>query len=128
MKPEVLILDEPTAGLDPKGREEILNYIKNYNRETGATIVFVTHSMEDIANTVDRIIVLEKSKILTIGTPCEVFAKQDELTKAGLTVPIASRIAKKLADSGLNISPSIYTTASLADAVADLCKGGAANA
>ncbi len=128
MKPQVLILDEPTAGLDPAGREEILSYIKNYNRETGATIVFVTHSMEDIARVVDRIIVLEKSKILMSGTPEEVFSNSDRLQRAGLTVPTASRISRALSDKGIPIDPSIYTVEALCDKLSDLYKGGGDNA
>ncbi len=125
MRPEVLILDEPTAGLDPQGRDEILSYIKNYNKETGATIIFVTHSMEDIADTVSRIIVLEKSRILMTGTPHEIFAKADILTKAGLTVPQVTQVMARLNALGVDIDPAIYT---IDDAVSTLLKGGAANA
>ena len=128
MRPKVLILDEPTAGLDPEGREEILSYIKNYNRETGATIVFVTHSMEDIARVVDRIIVLEKSRILMTGTPEEVFCRADVLTAAGLTVPEATKIAEGLRKKGITLPPSIYTIDYLANAIADLLPGGGKNA
>ncbi len=125
MRPEVLILDEPTAGLDPQGRDEILSYIKNYNKETGATIIFVTHSMEDIADTVSRIIVLEKSQILMSGTPHEIFTKADILTKAGLTVPQVTQVMSRLSKLGVDIDPAIYT---VNDAVSALLKGGAANA
>ncbi|MBR5479088.1 MAG: energy-coupling factor transporter ATPase [Clostridia bacterium] len=128
MKPKVLILDEPTAGLDPEGREEILNYIKNYNKETGATIVFVTHSMEDIARVVDRIVVLEKSKILMTGTPKEVFSRTEDLIRAGLTIPVAAEIAGKLAKKGIPVSPAIYTIEQLADAISTLYAGGGKNA
>ena len=128
MRPKVLILDEPTAGLDPEGREEILSYIKKYNKETGATIVFVTHSMEDIARVVDRIIVLEKSRILMTGTPEEVFVKTDVLTAAGLTVPAATKIAEGLRARGITLPPSIYTVDYLANAIADLFTGGGKDA
>lgn len=125
MRPEVLILDEPTAGLDPQGRAEILSYIKNYNKETGATIIFVTHSMEDIAATVSRIIVLEKSSILMTGTPHEIFAESETLKKAGLTVPQVTQVMAKLKALGVDIDPAIYT---VDDAVRALLKGGSANA
>ncbi len=125
MRPEVLILDEPTAGLDPQGRAEILSYIKNYNKETGATIIFVTHSMEDIAATVSRIIVLEKSQILMTGTPHEIFARAEILEKAGLTIPQVTQVMAKLKALGVDIDPAIYT---VDDAVHALLKGGSANA
>lgn len=125
MRPEVLILDEPTAGLDPQGRAEILSYIKNYNKETGATIIFVTHSMEDIAATVSRIIVLEKSQILMTGTPHEIFARAEILEKAGLTIPHVTQVMAKLKALGVDIDPAIYT---VDDAVRALLKGGCANA
>lgn len=128
MRPKVLILDEPTAGLDPEGREEILSYIKKYNKETGATIVFVTHSMEDIARVVDRIIVLEKSRILMTGTPEEVFTKADVLTAAGLTVPEATKIAEGLRARGVTLPPSIYTVDYLANAISALFTGGGKDA
>jgi len=128
MRPKVLILDEPTAGLDPEGREEILSYIKNYNKETGATVVFVTHSMEDIAKVVDRIIVLEKSRILMTGTPEEVFLRADVLTAAGLTVPAATKIAEGLKKKGIPLPPSIYTVDYLANAIVDLFSGGGKDA
>lgn len=125
MQPDVLILDEPTAGLDPKGREEILSHIRNYNKETGATILFVTHSMEDIANTVDRIIVLEKSRILMTGTPHEIFSRSDELVRAGLTVPQVTQVMCRLSELGVSVDRALYT---VDDAVANLLKGGDRNA
>lgn len=128
MRPRVLILDEPTAGLDPEGREEILSYIKNYNKETGSTVVFVTHSMEDIARVVDRIVVLEKSEILMTGTPREIFSRADDLARAGLTVPAATSIANALKKKGIPVDTAIYTVEELAQAVATLRKGGVSNA
>ena len=128
MRPEVLILDEPTAGLDPQGREEILNYIRKYNKETGATIVFVTHSMEDIASTVSRIIVLEKSRILMSGEPCDIFSRTDELTRAGLTVPQVTQVFEKLKELGITLNSSVYTIDYAVDKLLTLSKGGQDNA
>lgn len=123
MRPKVLILDEPTAGLDPHGRKEILRYIRNYNKETGATILFVTHSMEDIAETVERIIVLEKSHILMTGTTREVFARAEELTRAGLTVPQVTQVMCTLASLGVPVDRAIYTIDDALDALIPLCQG-----
>lgn len=128
MRPNVLILDEPTAGLDPQGREEILHYIRNYNKQTGATILFVTHSMEDIARTVDRIIVLEKSHILMTGTPREVFARSEELTRAGLTVPQVTQVMSALSDLGVPVDRAIYTVEDASRTLLALCKGGQSHA
>ena len=87
MKPEVLILDEPTAGLDPKGRDEILQQIKKLQTETGLTILLVSHSMEDVAEYVDRIIVMNKGSVMYDDTPREVFKHYKELEEVGLAAP-----------------------------------------
>ena len=109
MQPDVLILDEPTAGLDPRGRADILRYIKEYNRETGAGIILVTHSMEDIASMVDRILVMCDGCDYLTGTPDEIFAQTVALKKAGLSVPQITRVVHALRERGIDISPSIYT-------------------
>ena len=128
MRPEVLILDEPTAGLDPRGREEILNYMLDYNRKTGGTVVFVTHSMEDIAVTVDRIVVLEHSRILMSGTPRQVFSRADELTRAGLTVPQVTQVMRALCERGVPVDPAIYTVEEAKKTLLALWKGGGCDA
>ena len=128
MHPDVLILDEPTAGLDPRGREDILTHMLAYNRETGATVVFVTHSMEDIAMTVDRIIVMEKGGILMTGTPAEIFSQADELTRAGLTVPQVTQVMCALHRTGLPVDPGLYTVPDALAALRPLFQGGAPNA
>ena len=87
MHPKVLVLDEPTAGLDPKGRDEILDQINHLHKETGMTVILVSHSMEDIANYVDRIIVMNRGEKMLDGTPREVFAHYKELEKVGLAAP-----------------------------------------
>lgn len=101
MSPKVLILDEPTAGLDPKGRDEILNEIKNLHKSTNITIILVSHSMEDIARYVDRIIVMDKGKVEMDGTAREVFRHIEELEVMGLGVPQVTYLMKALEEKGL---------------------------
>ena len=93
MEPEVLVLDEPTAGLDPAGRENLMANIRDYHRNKGKTIILVSHSMDEIAQNVDRILVLKSAHVLMQGTPAEVFARGEELISAGLDVPQITRIA-----------------------------------
>ncbi len=125
MEPEVLVLDEPSAGLDPRGREELLSHIRAYHRERGNTVVLVSHSMEEVARYADRIVVLSHGKTLMSGTPREVFSRGRELVRAGLDVPQATRIAMELQKRGLAIDPSVYTVDELADALLALKRGGA---
>lgn len=126
MEPEVLVLDEPTAGLDPRGRKELLANIQKFHSERGTTIVLVSHSMDEIAQNVDRIVVLSDAHALMSGTPREVFAHGDELMKAGLDVPQVTRIAMALKARGLAIDPAVYTVEELRDALLALRKGGGA--
>ena len=126
MDPEVLVLDEPTAGLDPRGREDLLSNIRAYHRERGTTVVLVSHSMEEIARNVDRIVVLSDSHVLLSGTPHEVFAHGEVLTQAGLDVPEVTRIAMSLRERGLPVDAGVYTVQELASALLALRKGGAA--
>lgn len=109
MRPKVLILDEPTAGLDPAGRESILQNICYYQRTTGATVLLVSHSMDDIARLAGRLIVFNAGKIAYDGTPAEVFEHAAELKGMGLTVPAATEIAMALRARGVDIPESIYT-------------------
>ncbi|NLD86803.1 MAG: energy-coupling factor transporter ATPase [Clostridiales bacterium] len=110
MRPEVLILDEPTSGLDPRGRERILELIKSYHRERGTTVLFVTHSMEDIARTVERLIVLNESKLVLDDIPENVFLKADFLDSIGLDVPQITKVFMLLSEKyGINIPTSVYT-------------------
>lgn len=124
MEPEVLVLDEPSAGLDPRGREELLEHIRAYHQERGNTVVLVSHSMEEIARYADRIVVLAHGKTLMSGTPREVFSRGGELTRAGLDVPQTTRIAMALRERGLAIDPAVYTVEELRDALLALKKGG----
>ena len=101
MHPRVLVLDEPTAGLDPKGRDEILDQIQHLHRETGMTVILVSHSMEDIANYVDRIIVMNRGEKMLDGTPKEVFSHYKELEAIGLAAPQITYIMHALRENGL---------------------------
>lgn len=109
MEPKVLILDEPTAGLDPMGRDEILGKIKDLHKEYNMTIILVSHSMEDVAKLADRILVMHKGKCILDGTPKEVFSEADTLESVGLAVPQVTYLAKKLKDKGFNISTNVFT-------------------
>ena len=117
MRPEVLILDEPTAGLDPKGREEILAHIETYQKEQGATIVMVSHSMEEIARLASRIVVFEAGKITLEGTPKEVFAEKERLRCIGLDLPEVAEIADHLRVAGRSLPEDIFTVETLAAAI-----------
>ena len=125
MEPKVLVLDEPTAGLDPAGRENLMANIREYHRNKGTTIILVSHSMDEIARNVDRILVLKSAHILMSGTPAEVFARGEELLSAGLDVPQITRIAMALRDRGVPIDPAVYTVEALERQLLALKRGGA---
>ncbi len=109
MKPDVLILDEPTAGLDPKGRDEILDQIAKLREETGMTVILVSHSMDDVAKYVDRIIVMNKSKVMFDDEPKEVFRHYKELEEVGLAAPQVTYIMQALKEKGLKVDTDITT-------------------
>lgn len=109
MKPQVLILDEPTAGLDPKGRDEILHLIKNLQKNTGVTILLVSHSMDDVAEYVDRIIVMNKGQVMFDDVPREVFKHYEELEKVGLAAPQVTYIMHALKSRGLDVDADATT-------------------
>ena len=125
MEPDVLVLDEPTAGLDPAGRENLMANIRDYHRNKGKTIILVSHSMDEIAQNVDRILVLKSAHVLMQGTPAEVFARGEELLSAGLDVPQITRIAMELKRRGVEIDPAVYTVEALERQLMALRKGGA---
>ena len=125
MEPEVLVLDEPTAGLDPAGRENLMANIRDFHRNRHTTVILVSHSMDEIAQNVDRILVLKGAHILMSGTPAEVFARGDELLAAGLDVPQVTRVAMALKQRGLDIDPAVYTVEALEKQLLALRKGGA---
>ena len=117
MEPEVLILDEPTAGLDPRGRESILQLLREYHERRGSTVVLVSHSMEEIARNAQRIIVLSKGGVYMEGTPAEVFARAEELEAVGLDVPQSTKIAAALRRRGMKVEGSIFTVDALERAI-----------
>ena len=117
MEPEVLILDEPTAGLDPRGRESILQLLRDYHEKRGSTVVLVSHSMEEIAHNAQRIIVLSGGGVCMEGTPAEVFARADELEAVGLDVPQSTKIAAALRRRGMKVEGSIFTVDALERAI-----------
>ena len=117
MEPKVLVLDEPTAGLDPRGRDDILARIQDYHRAKNASVVLVSHGMEEIARNVDRIVVLSDSHVFMEGTPRQVFARADELEQVGLDIPQVTKVALALRRRGLPVDTAVYTVEALRDAL-----------
>lgn len=109
MRPSVLVLDEPAAGLDPGARRRILTRIKDYQRQSGTTVIIVSHSMEDMAMYCDAVVVMNHGKATMTGTPAEVFSRADELIAQGLDVPAITKVARALRDEGVDIGLDIYT-------------------
>ena len=126
MEPEVLILDEPTAGLDPEGREDILRNIDGYRKAKDATIMMVSHSMTDVARLADRLLVMNNARLAMDGTPREIFEHAQELMDMGLDIPEITRVFLKLQSLGLDI-PQVYTVEQALQVLTSL-KGGRANA
>lgn len=124
MEPKVLILDEPTAGLDPRGRDEILAQIRAYHETKRATVILVSHSMEEIARNVGRIVVMRDAHVYMDGTPRQVFARAEELEQAGLDVPQVTKIAMALRRRGMDIDPAVYTIEELEQALLARRGGG----
>ena len=117
MRPEVLILDEPAAGLDPYGRKLILDEIRALHDKTGTTVILVSHSMEDIAYYADRIIVMHKGAVAMDGTPCEVFSNADELEKMSLDVPQVTSVLNGIRKMGYNVRSGIFNASDAADEI-----------
>ena len=126
MEPEVLILDEPTAGLDPEGREDILRNIDAYRKAKNATIMMVSHSMTDVARLTDRLLVMNGAKLVMDGTPEEVFEHSRALLDMGLDIPEITRVFLRLRELGLDV-PQVYTVSQAVDVLSRL-KGGTDNA
>ena len=122
MKPEILILDEPTAGLDPKTHNDMLNMLKDIHRKTGKITVLVSHNMSDIANYCDRIAVLEKGKLLMEGSAAEVFKNRERLSASGLDVPPVMELLSRLSAGGLDVRTELFSVAEGADEIADALK------
>ena len=117
MKPDVLILDEPAAGLDPKGREDILNCVKKLRDETGITVILVSHSMEDVARYVDRIMVMNDGILMYDDTPQNVFAHYKELEKIGLSAPQVTYIMNDMKKNGWNVDTEVLTIEDARDSI-----------
>ena len=115
MEPKVLILDEPAAGLDPRGREEILGGIRRYQRERRNTVIIVSHSMEDMARYADRITVVSEGALFRTGTPAEIFSDAVSLSSVGLDVPQITHVMLRLAELGVPVRGGIYTVADARD-------------
>ena len=124
MEPKILILDEPTAGLDPHGRDKILAEIDNYHKQTGSTILLVSHSMEDIAKFAKKILVMNKSEVFCFEETAEVFKRAEELTKIGLDIPQITKIALKLKENGFDIGDDIYTVKEASKRIMKVLSGG----
>ena len=124
MEPEILILDEPTAGLDPRGREEILRNIEDYRKKHNATVLMVSHSMDDVARLTDRLLVLNGSRLAMDGTPDEVFTRAEELVAMGLNIPQVTRVFLELKAMGLDVPP-VYTMQQAVKVLKEI-RGGAA--
>ena len=116
-RPDVLVLDEPTAGLDPAGRDEIFELVRSYHKQSGATILIVSHSMEDIAQVADRLLVMNHAKVLFCDTPREVFSHADEIIAAGLDIPMITKVMLELKKRGHDVDTSVYTVAQAMDAL-----------
>ncbi len=125
MEPEVLILDEPSAGLDPAGRRSMLENIRAYHQQKGTTVVMVSHSMDEVAENVERIVVLADAGVVMSGTPHEVFSRAQELLDVGLNVPQVTQVAMALQRQGVAVDPAVYTVSALRAQLAAL-KGGRA--
>lgn len=117
MRPKVLVLDEPTAGLDPKGRDDILDQIAYLHRQTDMTVILVSHSMEDIARYADRIIVMNKGTVMYNDKPKKVFAHYRELEKVGLAAPQVTYIMHDLQEKGFTVKTDVTTAAEAADEI-----------
>ena len=122
MRPEVLVLDEPAAGLDPQGRDVILNGIFKYREKTGATVIIVSHSMEDMARFCDSLVVMADGKVVLNGEPSEVFANAELLSTIGLDIPQVTKLMLLLKDKGISVDCGHYTVDSAYDALLKLLK------
>ncbi|HCH93135.1 MAG TPA: energy-coupling factor transporter ATPase [Clostridiales bacterium] len=129
MEPKILVLDEPVAGLDPQGREEILALVKKLQKEISPTIIMVSHNMDDIAVIADRIVALKDGKIIADGTPKEVFSNRELIAEAGLDVPCATRLSDVFISRGIDLPRDIISMDELADKLAEIkaVKGGSDN-
>lgn len=124
MEPDILILDEPTAGLDPRGRDEILALLKSYRKDYNKTIIIASHSMEDVASFADRVMVFNKSKLVMFDSVPNVFSKSEQLAEMGLDIPQVTQLFIKLREKGYNVSKNIFTVEDAIKALISLKEGG----
>ena len=123
MNPKILILDEPTAGLDPKGREEVMEIIKSYRKAYGATVIIISHSMEDIASLCDRVLVMNKGSLVFFDTVENVFKNKEALREIGLNVPIVTRVFEELSALGVKVPSNVYTVEKAIEALKAVKEG-----
>ncbi len=123
MKPEVLIMDEPAAGLDPRGRREILGRLRRYRDENDATVILVSHSMEDMALYCDHVVVMNEGGVFLSGETSEVFSRAEELTSVGLDVPMIAHVATRLRQAGIPLEGTLYTVRGVRDAILSYLRG-----
>ena len=126
MEPEILVLDEPTAGLDPAGRERILQFIQTYRDTTGAAVIMVSHSMQDIAKTADKILVLNQGEVFAFDTVENVFKNAEGLLSVGLDIPDITKIFRRLRAGGVDVPDNVYTMAQARAILSEKLKGGGA--
>lgn len=119
MRPEVLILDEPTAGLDPKAHKDVLKMVEEVHRRTGNITILVSHNMADIARLSDKVLVIDSGKVVTVGTPREVFSHRKELADVGLDLPPITQLTEALRERGMSIAETILSVDEAADEIAD---------
>lgn len=125
MEPEILILDEPTAGLDPMGREQILGMIKRYHKLTGSTVLLVSHSMEDVARYSEKILVMNKAEVFCFDDTEKVFSRSEEISSMGLSVPQITRVFNELKHCGIDLGTEVYTVKYAYELLCSKLKGGA---
>lgn len=123
MKPKVIVFDEPTAGLDPKGRESVMQIIKDYREATGATVIIISHSMEDMALLADRILVMNKGSLFKFDTVKNVFSDAEGLREIGLNVPIVTRVFARLKELGVDVPEDVFTVEEAVEALKKLKEG-----
>ena len=124
MRPDVLVLDEPAAGLDPRGRREILGSLRKYADSVGGSVILVSHSMEDMAHYCDNVVVMNSAKVYRTGTVKEIFSDADALISVGLNVPMISRVAAELCKRGIGLSGELYTVEGVKAAILQYVKEG----
>lgn len=125
MEPEVLVLDEPTAGLDPRGREQLLSRIVRYAKENGTTVLLVSHSMEDVAAVADKVLVMSKGQAAMFAPTAQVFSRAEELGSIGLSVPAVTKVFMKLRERGYDVGDNAYTVEQAVHRLLPMLKGGA---